>query len=367
MALVASTHNQAQPQVQPTEPLAPPVAQPIVQPTEPVVAEPIAQPIAQPTEPVQPTETFDINKYFQEKTGGKITNEEDLTRILTEYNEIGALKAKAAKAEELEVKYKEVEPANDFVSELNKLIKSGADQQQVLEFYNLSQIDLDKLSAKDAAILRIQKETGLSKEDATFKVERLLDENRLDEGEVRENLLDLQVKFKDNINYLKQYRKELTVTEAQKQAEQQQLQRNEFVRSVETVVPDLASQLTSVKFDNISDVKDEVVPFEYVLPDDFRKQMAQGVLKNIIVANGYDIKNPADMQLAKEAALGIAIASDPNRFAKAAIKHYNSVMAERAASKNATQVSPSTKGAVVVQPSTGTTRPQLVSRAAKFN
>ena len=244
------------------------------------------------------------------------------------------------------------------------MLKNGASQEQVLEFYQLSQVDLNTLSPKEAEILRLQKEKGLSKEDAIFKVERLLDTDRLEEETVRLNEIELKTRFKENVEYLKQYRKELSVTEAQRQAQEKEATKQQYLQNVESVVPALSKELTSLSVSDISGDKDNPIPFEYVLPDDFKREANQ-TLKNVIVSNRFDVNNADHMAQAKEIAKSIAIASDPERYVKAAIKHYQSVIAEREASKGAKQVT-QTRAVNVSQP-TGTNRPQVVWKVPTKN
>lgn len=360
MQVQASNHNQRPEAPKPTEQ---------VQPTEPQVqvAEPKVETVAEPKVEVKvEAETFNTSKWLEEKTGGKIKAEEDLLNFVNKYGEVDitSLQEKAQKAEELEARYKEVEPANDFVKELNKLLKNGASQEQVLEFYQLSQVDLNTLSPKEAEILRLQKEKGLSKEDAIFKVERLLDTDRLEEETVRLNEIELKTRFKENVEYLKQYRKELSVTEAQRQAQEREATKQQYLQNVESVVPALSKELTSLSVSDISGDKDNPIPFEYVLPDDFKREANQ-TLKNVIVSNRFDVNNADHMAQAKEIAKSIAIASDPERYVKAAIKHYQSVIAEREASKGAKQVT-QTRAVNVSQP-TGTNRPQVVWKVPTKN
>lgn len=354
MQIAASNHNQV---------AEAPKVEPIVQ-VEQVVQPQVAQvetPKAEVTETVK-TETFDVSKWLEEKTGGKIKAEQDLLTIVDKFSQsedvdINGLKEKANKFEELEARYKEVEPANDFVKELNKLLKNGASQEQVLEFYQLSQLDLNALSPKEAEILRLQKEKGLSKEDAIFKVERLLDTDRLEDETVRLNEIELKTRFKENLEYLKQYRKELSVTEAQRQAQEREQQKQQYFTSVEQAVPALSKQLASLNLSDISGDKDNPVAFEYVLPDSFKKE-ADKILKNTIISNSLDVNNADHMEQAKEIAKSIAIASDPERFVKAAIKHYQSVIAEREAGRNAKQTTQSQ--AVTVSQPTVNQRPRVV-------
>jgi len=359
MQVQASNHNQV--------PEAPkPIEQ--VQPTEPQVqvAEPKVETVAEPKVEVKVENTFDASKWLEEKTGGKIKAEEELLTFVNKYGEVDitSLQEKAQKAEELEARYKEVEPANDFVKELNKLLKNGASQEQVLEFYQLSQVDLSTLSPKEAEILRLQKEKGLSKEDAIFKVERLLDEDRLDEETVRLNQIELKTRFKENVEYLNQYRKELSVTEAQKQAQEKETAKQQYFQSVDSAVPTLSKELTSLTVSDISGDKDNPIPFEYVLPDSFKKEVNQ-TLKNVIVSNRFDVNNADHMEQAKEIAKSIAIASDPERYVRAAIKHYQSVIAEREASRGAKDVRQSQ--AVSVSQPTGLKRPQVVWKVPTKN
>jgi uncharacterized protein YnzC (UPF0291/DUF896 family) len=359
MKVAAATHHAPVNQPETTTQVEPTPEAVVV--NEPAKAEP---PVAEPT-PQPVVESFDVNKYLSEKTG---FNEQELLTTLEKYKGINIeeLSSKASKADELEAKYKDVEPANEFVSELNKLLKSGASPEQIQEFYQLSQTDLESLSPKEVEILRLQKEKGLSKEDAIFKVERLLDEDRLDEETVKLNNIELKTRFKENVNYLKQYRKELSVTEAQKQAQANEQRHTEYVQSVEAIVPKVTQELKSVKILDIAGDKENPMPFEYVLPDEFRKE-ADKVLKNTIISNGYDINNAEQMERAKEVVLKIAIATDPERFAKSVLKHYQSAVAEKAAAEGATRVQP-TDGRRAVVVGTGVQhadRPRVVFNSAR--
>jgi len=352
MTVNASNHNE--------------VKTPIVEPVVTQVQAPVVVETQQAAVEVKTDVQFDTSKWLQEKTGGKINAEEELLSFINKNEglDVTSLQEKANKYEDLEARYKEVEPANDFVKELNKLLKNGASQEQVLEFYNLSQIDLTTLSPKEAEILRLQKDKGLSKEDATFKVERLLDTDRLEEETVRLNEIELKTRFKENVDYLKQYRKELSVTEAQKQSQERETAKQQYNSAVDTFVPSLAKELTSLSISDISGDKDNPIPFEYVLPDSFKKEANQ-ILKNVIVSNRLDVNNATHMEEAKEMAKSIAIASDPERYVKAAIKHFQSVMSERQAGANAKDVR-QTQAVNTSQP-TGTNRARVQFRVPQKN
>jgi hypothetical protein len=359
MKVQASNHNYTPEPQKPIEQVQ--VAEPQVQAVEPKVE------VAEPKVEVKvEAEPFNPSKWLEEKTGGKIKAEEELLTFVNKYGEVDvtSLQEKASKVDDLEARYKEAEPANEFVKELNKLLKNGASQDQVLEFYQLSQVDLSTLSPKEAEILRLQKEKGLSKEDAIFKVERLLDADRLEEEVVRLNEIELKTRFKENVEYLKQYRKELSVTEAQKQAQEKEATKQQYFQSVDSAVPTLSKELTSLSVSDISGDKDNPIPFEYVLPDSFKKEANQ-TLKNVIVSNRFDVNNTDHMEQAKEIAKSIAIASDPERYVRAAIKHYQSVISEREASKGAKDVRQS-QAVNVSQPSS-LQRPRVVWKQPQKN
>jgi hypothetical protein len=71
------------------------------------------------------------------------------------------------------------------------------------------------------------------------------------------------------------------------------------------------------------------------------------------------------MEQAKEMAKSIAIASDPERYVRAAIKHYQSVIAEREATKGAKDVR-QTQAVNVSQPSS-LQRPRVVWKQPQKN
>ncbi len=358
MEVKAAKHHQQPIQETPQVQVVPVAETPTVPQPQPIVEQvKVETPVETKIEPVQ----FDVNKYLSEKTG---YNENELLTTLEKYKGINIeeLSSKANKADEFEQRFKEVEPANEFVSELNKLLKNGASKEQVIEFYQLSQTDLTTLSPKEAEIMRLQKDKGLSKEDAEFSVERKLNKDVLDDETVRLNEIELKARFKDNVEYLKQYRKELSVTEAQKKSEELATKRQDYLQKVDAVVPQLAKELTSVKIADIAGDKDNPMPFEYVLPDEFRKE-ADKILRNVIVNNGYDVDRQNDIEQAKDVALKIAISSDPERYAKAIIKHYQAGLEERKANNGAKSVT-ETNGRQAVVVNNGTpTKPRVMFRA----
>jgi hypothetical protein len=301
-----------------------------------------------------PANVADFNALLKEKSGGYFSDEAQFNSHVEKIKSFGDLDTVISerdtisqKAKELEDKYskisqevEEYKPANEFVSALNSLIKKGANEKQIQEFYQLSQTDLSQLTPQEAKIMRLQRENALSREDAEFEVGFGLDETKHDEDTVRKNNIALKREFNDNIAWLEQQRKSLSEVpknETQLNKEAQDQERQNRIEAVKKLSPSIAKEIDKMAI-TIPVDKDKNMEFEYVLGDDFKEKSTE-IVQNLIINNNVDINDPKQLKSVQEQAKRLYIATNPERYATAVIKHYESLRKEEAALENAKTVS----------------------------
>lgn len=176
-------------------------------PEEPAVVETTATTTEEPAPPAeQPQPTFDIASVLNGKFGDKFKSLDEIEAAYTE----------------LEAKANQDPFANDFVRNLNKALKDGIDPQLYME---VSSVDVDSMSERDALVLEMQWKNGVSKEDAEFMVDRaykLNSEEELDQSDpdVREAQIKLKIDAKNAKNFISEYKKDsLTSPIEKRQAE----------------------------------------------------------------------------------------------------------------------------------------------------
>lgn len=175
---------------------------------------------------------FDESKWLSEKFSGKFKSVEELVNSI---NETEQFKSKYSETEkrlkDLETEYADAKPVNDYIKGLNKFVKDGGDPK----LYNkLQSVEIEKMSDRDALIMKMRWDNGLSKEDAQFMVDR---KYMLEQGEdldtsadpdVRAARIALKLDSKSAKEFLRNYKTEQLTPPAEKlriQQEQAQLER----------------------------------------------------------------------------------------------------------------------------------------------
>lgn len=319
------------------------------------------------------TTDFNLNSFLKEKSGGLFSDEEQFKSHLEKIKSIGDIDAVISekntlveKEKELSEKYSKVsqeaeeyKPANEFIASLNKLVKEGAGEKQIHDFYQLSQTNLENLTPKEAKIMRLERETGLTREDAEFEVSFGLDSDKHDEDVIRRNEIALKREFKENIEWLKNQKKELSTvprpdSEILKKVNEEE--RTKQIKAITDISPNIAKDINNITIDIPLD-KEKSINFDYVFGDDF-KEVSSELIQNLIIGNKVNINDANQIKEVKEQAKRLYIATNPERFATAVIKHYESLKNEEAALANAKSVNRNTTNgqAVAVNPKSATGR-----------
>ena len=109
--------------------------------------------------------------------------------------------------------------ANDLVRNLNKAIADGIDPEL---YMNVSRMDVNEMSEKEALILEAQMKNGLSAEDAEFFVERAyklpeeINEYNANDPDVREAQIKMRIDSQKAKEYLENYKSEALTSPKEK-------------------------------------------------------------------------------------------------------------------------------------------------------
>jgi hypothetical protein len=101
--------------------------------------------------------------------------------------------------------------ANDLVRNLNKAIADGIDPEL---YMNVSRMDVNEMSEKEALILEAQMKNGLSPEDAEFFIERAyklpeeINEYNANDPDVREAQIKMRIDAQKAKEYLENYKQD---------------------------------------------------------------------------------------------------------------------------------------------------------------
>lgn len=145
-----------------------------------------------------------------------------------------------AKLSEYESKVNTDPFANDFVRNLNKALKDGVDPEIYMQ---VSNINVDTLSEREAIVLQMQWKKNLSKEDAEFLVDRTY---KLDpdsepdptDPEVREAQIKLRIDAKEAKEFLSSYKNDALTSPVEKR-------QAEINQAWEPVVPTLVEKYST--------------------------------------------------------------------------------------------------------------------------
>lgn len=233
------------------------------------------------------SESFDINKYFEESSEGVIKGEEDFKASLSKIKGFDELSQKVQALES----ERETVFANDYVKKLNNLVKSGSSQEQIESFMNLSKMDLDKLDAREALIQneilnkgrtralaeRIVSKTygldALSTDDDTLTPEEI--QERKDELEI------VQARMQDEANpVVEGFKKELEGLSEIESPEQKKLDEAAKRKSYEKALEPFATKLAESFPTKIAlPTGEEGVEISYDLPEDFAASAKQEAIE----------------------------------------------------------------------------------------
>jgi len=145
------------------------------------------------------TPTFDLG----EKFGGRFKSLDEVETYLMD------VESKASK-----------DPfANDLVRNLNKAIADGIDPEL---YMNISRMDVDQMSEREALVLEAQMKNGLSQEDAEFFVDRTykmpdeINEYNANDPDVREAQIKMRIDSQKAKDYLDDYKSDALTSPKEK-------------------------------------------------------------------------------------------------------------------------------------------------------
>ena len=238
-------------------------------------------------EKTEKTESFDINKYFEESSEGLIKGEEGFKESLSKIKEYDEL---ARKVQALESE-RETIFANDYVKKLNNLVKSGSSQEQIESFMNLSKMDLDKLDAKEALIQNEILNKGRTRALAerivskTYGLDALsTDDDTLTEEEIKERKDELEIvqaRMQDDAKpVLDGFKKELEGLSEIESPEQKKLDEAARRKSYEQALEPFAQKLSESFPKNMSlPIGENGAEVSYDLPEGFAESAKKEALE----------------------------------------------------------------------------------------
>ena len=238
------------------------------------------------------TETPPVTDYWKEfeaKTGGLVKDEESLNVFLERAKSFETLQTEKSELEKNQWK-----PANEYVETLNKLISEGASAEQQKAFIKLNGVGdlstLDPVEAKVAKMVLIDKYS----EDIARKIvanDFPLDEFDEDSDEYLIAKEKLRVSSSNDLEALKEYKKELSVVDnpEKAQAEQNRLSqiaaKEAYTARLNQEVPKIVGNFPE-KFTFNVKVSDEEVPFNLNIKSDFPKEE---MIRNYFAETGAEI------------------------------------------------------------------------------
>lgn len=170
-----------------------------------------------PPAPPKEEPKFDMNTWLSEKFKGEFKSEDDLIKAITDSKSLSTRYTEAEqKLRDFETKSKENPFANDYIKGLNEFVKKGGDPA----IYNKVQsIDVAKMDNREASVMRLRVQYGLTKADAEFRVDR---KYKIGEGydmtdpDVREAQIDLKIDGDQAKEYLSKYKTDSLVPPGEK-------------------------------------------------------------------------------------------------------------------------------------------------------
>lgn len=198
--------------------------------------------------------TVDYAKILEEISGGTFKDVETFKSALPKIQEYDTLLSTKT---ELEEKLKVNPFANEYVAELDKMVRAGKSKDEIANFTRLSSMDLDSLPDLEVKVMAMVK-SGYSEAIARSIVEDEYPIDLHEEGTTQRLILEekLRVSSLQDRQALKDYKKDLTTVDtsaqdslAQKQ-EQERLQKiadaEAHKNTVKQSVPKIAEALTGL-------------------------------------------------------------------------------------------------------------------------
>ena len=267
--------EKGQEKVEPAEPVEPKAEQPKAeeQPKENVQSE---EPKSEPEKPKSETKEEPANEPAEPK-------EDDFAeRVL----------GKKEPKEEI----KEPEFANDFVKELNDMVKSGASPEKVKTFIELSNKDFEGMSSEEAWKMRKKYEDGLTDAEVNYEFKQKFSVDEDDEDDEKAQVLQarLQREANEAKSFLKNKAKGLIDPEALKQTELQKQQQAQLTKDYEDTAKTIAEiyQPDPKEFT----VGDKKIQIDIPVDQEFKNVLPEYV-KNVMLSNNIPLTNEGVKQV----------------------------------------------------------------------
>lgn len=298
----------------------------------PVQAEVIPEEAAVTAEPTPAASNEPYNYWadLETKSEGLVKDEDTFKSVLEKFKGYDTLAAEKAELEKNQWK-----PINDYVATFDKLIRDGANADQVKAFVKLNEYgnleDLKPIEAKVAKMVLID---GYSEEVARKVVNRNFDFNQFDEDiESQKDDADilreeLRISAKSDLEALKDYRKDLSVVPNPEKESAEAAKLTEIAtistynKTVEAEAGKIAKNFPS-KLDYEFKIGDESIKFE----DTFEKDFLDNQLPVLVADYFKDSMDPVNKDTIGEAysyAFGEYLkANDTKRLERAYQKGFN--------------------------------------------
>lgn len=269
--------SQAEVVVPETPPAETPVVATIAAETPANAQENIAPEAVAPEAPPAPSnEPYNYWADLDQKTEGLVKDEDSLKTVLEKFKSYDTLATEKAELEKNQWK-----PINDYVATFDKLIRDGANADQVKAFVKLNEYgSLDDLKPIEAKVAKMVLIDGYSEDVARKLVNRNFDFEQFDETLPEQkddaDILreELRISAKNDLEALKEYRKDLSVVhnpekenaEAAKLAEVAKI--STYNKTVEQEAGNIAKNFPA-KMDYEFKIGDDTLKFEDTIDKDF--------------------------------------------------------------------------------------------------
>jgi len=212
---------------------------------------------AKTTEQAQPQ--FNFDEELVKITNGSIKSSTDLAGLLEKAGQLTDFESrvKALDDENLSLKAKvSTDPfANDLSKKFNDLLKGGATSEQVDAFLKLNKHDnFESMSPYDVKLLALQVKEGLTEKEAKVYLDASykLNPEEHDEETIAREQIRLKVDARNDRDYLKDHKAQVSKAPASEYELQQQLLQEKQTGHLEKLTPIAKNALKEISFAKVN-------------------------------------------------------------------------------------------------------------------
>lgn len=173
--------------------------------------------------------------------------------------------------------------ANDYVKKLNDFYKQGRTTEEIAAFNRINNLgELKDLEPLEAVKLALQLRDGLTPEEAEIKIKTdyKLDEEAYEKDIVDANRITLKLNAKKDLEFLQQFKAELSENKAEKSKEEAekefQKQIAEYTEKVKPIAKSIQDNFSVIKSVNINGkTGEEAHLIDIPVPEDLQKNLSE--------------------------------------------------------------------------------------------